>query len=358
MKRSLFWLGAAAMALASCTNSEVMEVAENRAIGFSSFVNNNTKAVVPITSTTNFTSANFYVFGEYGNTTSGWTKAGQAFNNELGSAVYYWQPSQTYRFGAYADGANGKIETSGIGATVAFSAAEKKLTFTNYTPNDSKDLVAAISDDITTDATVSSSTNPGPVSLTFKHMLSQVKLTFTTEAAATYQLTITDVKINGAVSTATGTYTTSGASWDGGTANNGYSYEDFKTTTDGTIAISKETPASQVKLVIPQGSTNSLTVTFTATIKGEKPTNSTTLTKNFTATLGHQLNTTPNTGSGISAALADNTWSAGYCYNYTAQIDIEDIVDNATGLVPITFNPSVEDWKDTGNTEVTPQPAS
>lgn len=125
MKRSLFWLGAAAMALASCTNSEVMEVAENRAIGFSSFVNNSTKAVVPITSTTSFTSANFYVFGEYGDATSDWSKVGQAFNNELGSAVYYWQPSQTYRFGAYADGANGKIETSGTGATVAFSAAEK-----------------------------------------------------------------------------------------------------------------------------------------------------------------------------------------------------------------------------------------
>ena len=225
-----------------------------------------------------------------------------------------------------------------------FSAAEKKLTFTNYTPNDSKDLVAAISADITTGATVSSGTNPGPVSLTFNHMLSQVKLTFTTEAADTYLLTITDVKINGAVSTATGTYTTSGASWSG-TAQEGYSYEDFRTAADGTIAISKDAPASQVKLVIPQGSTETLNVTFTATIKGEKPAGTSIHTKNFTATLGHNLTT-----SGATA----NTWTAGYCYNYTAQIDIEDIVDNATSLVPITFNPSVEDWKDTGNTNVTP----
>lgn len=356
MKRSLFWLGAAAMALASCTNSEVMEVAENRAIGFSSFVGKPTKAVTPVES---ITSKQFYVFGEYGNTTSGWSKVGQAFNNELGSAVYYWQPSQTYRFGAYADGTNGKIETSGDGATVAFSAADKKLTFTNYTPNDSKDLVAAISADITTDGTVSSGTNPGPVSLTFNHMLSQVKLTFTTEAADTYQLTITDVKINGAVSTATGTYIEgTGASWDTGSATAGYSYEDFKTKDDGTIAISKEAPASQVKLVIPQGSTNGLSVTFTATIKGEKPAGSTIITKDFTATLGHSLKTTPNTGSGISAALADNTWTAGYCYNYTAKIDIDDIVDNASSLVPITFTPSVTDWIDAGNTDVTPNPAS
>lgn len=233
---------------------------------------------------------------------------------------------------------------------MAFSAADPKLTFTNYTPNDSKDLVAAISADITTDGTVSSGTNPSPVSLTFNHMLSQVKLTFTTEAADTYLLTITDVKINNAITTCTGTYN-GAASWEASGTTGNYEYTEFGST--GQV-ISKETPANQVKLVIPQGSTETLNVTFTATIKGEKPAGTSIHTKNFTATLGHSLKTTPNTGSGISAALADNTWSAGYCYNYTAQIDIEDIVDNATSLVPITFNPSVTDWIDAGNTDVTP----
>lgn len=340
MKRSLFWLGAAAMALASCTNSEVMEVAENRAIGFSSFVGKPTKAVTPVTSL----SDNYYVFGNYGDG-SAWD--GQAFNNEINTATYYWQTGKTYRFGAYADGAGGKLDDE----HVSFSATDKKLTFTDYTPDDGKDLVAAVT------ANIEETTygNGTAVPLTFNHMLSQVKLTFTTDAADTYKLTITDVKINDAVSTATGTYIEgTGASWDTGSATAGYSYEDFKTTTDGTIAISKEIPASQVKLVIPQGSTNGLTVTFTATIKGEKPAGTSIHTKNFTATLGHELNTTPNTGSGISAALADNTWTAGYCYNYTAKINISDIVDNEGSLVPITFNPSVTDWIDTGNTDVAP----
>ena len=40
MKKSLLMLGAAAMMLASCTQNEVMEVAESRAIGFDAFVNN------------------------------------------------------------------------------------------------------------------------------------------------------------------------------------------------------------------------------------------------------------------------------------------------------------------------------
>lgn len=344
MKRSLFWLGAAAMALASCTNSEVMEVAENRAIGFSSFVGKPTKAVTPVES---LSDGQYYVFGNY-NDQSTWD--GQAFNNEINTATYYWQTGKTYRFGAYADGAGGKLGNT----QVSFSAVDKKLTFTSYTPNDSKDLVAVTTGDI--DAT--SYSGGGAVPLTFNHMLSQVKLTFTTDAADTYKLTITDVKINNAVSTATGTFIEgTGASWDTGTAQ-GYIYEDFKTTDGGSgIAISKEAPASQVKLVIPQGATKDLSVTFTATIKGEKPAGSTIITKDFTATLGHSLKTTPNTGSGISAALADNTWTAGYCYNYTAKINISDIVDNEGSLVPITFNPSVTDWIDTGNTDVTPTTA-
>lgn len=336
MKRSLFWLGAAAMALASCTNSEVMEVAGNKAIGFNSFVGKPTKAVTPVES---LSDGQYYVFGNY-NDQSTWD--GQAFNNEINTATYYWQTGKTYRFGAYADGAGGKLDDT----QVSFSATDQKLTFTNYTPDDAKDLVAAVTGNIE-ETTYGSGT---AVPLTFNHMLSQVKLTFTTDAADTYKLTITDVKINGAVSTATGTYIEgTGASWNTGSATAGYSYEDFKTTADGTIAISKEAPASQVKLVIPQGSTDGLSVTFTATIKGEKPAGTSIHTKNFTATLGHNLTT-----SGATA----NTWSAGYCYNYTAKIDIDDIVDNASSLVPITFTPSVTDWIDAGNTDVTPNPAS
>lgn len=316
MKRSLFWLGAAAMALASCTNSEVMEVAGNKAIGFSSFVGKPTKAVTPVES---LSDGQYYVYGNYNNQS---TWDGQAFNNEINTATYYWQTGKTYRFGAYADGTGGKLDNT----KVSFSAADKKLTFTDYTPNDSKDLVAVTTGDISADTY----SGGGNVPLTFSHMLSQVKLTFTTDAADTYKLTITDVKINGAVSTATGTYIEgTGASWNTGSATDGYSYEDFKTATDGTIAISKETPASQVKLVIPQSSTNGLTVTFTATIKGEDSG-----TTNFTANLTHDQ-------SGHA-----NTWVPGYCYNYTAYVELSKVIDNAGSKVKITFTPTVTPWED------------
>ena len=58
MKKRMILLGMAVATLASCTNEEVMEMAENRAIGFTTFVNNNTRtADIPM-----LTSVHFGVF--------------------------------------------------------------------------------------------------------------------------------------------------------------------------------------------------------------------------------------------------------------------------------------------------------
>ena len=47
MKKSFLMLGVAAMALASCTNEEVLNVADSRAISFdNAFVNNSTRAAI------------------------------------------------------------------------------------------------------------------------------------------------------------------------------------------------------------------------------------------------------------------------------------------------------------------------
>ena len=327
MKRSLFMLGVAVAALSSCSQSEILEVAEGRAIGFSSFVNNNTRAVNEVTEDN---LSQYYVFGKYqGGEVSDWS--GQAFNNELNTTLYYWQPDMTYRFGAYADGNGGKIASSGEGATVSFDAANSKLTFTNYTPDDTKDLVAAMTD-AAADTYIASPETKVP--LNFKHLLSQVKLTFTSTAAATYKLTISDVRIEEAVSTCTGEYTTTGVTWktDGSTTKDGYVYDFFET--EGK-EISSEVSQYQSKLVIPQSGTGQLYVYFTATIKGEQPSGSTNLTKKFKAALGHDV-----------ADVDENAWEPSYCYNYIANVEIEDIVDNKHELVEIKFEvKGVEEWK-------------
>lgn len=330
MKRSLFMLGVAVAALSGCSQSEILEVAEGRAIGFSSFVNNNTRAVNEVTKDN---LSQYYVFGNYGNDgASDWT--GQAFNNELNTTLYYWQPDKIYRFGAYADGNGGKIASSGEGATVIFNAENSKLTFTNYTPDDDKDLVAAVTGDETADTYIASSGTKVP--LNFKHLLSQVKLTFTSTAAATYKLTISDVRIAEAVSTCTGDYTASGVTWntDGTTTKSGYVY-DFFGTEDRVI--SSEVSQYQSKLVIPQSGTEQLFVYFTATIKGEKPSESADFTKNFKAALGY---------TAADGDSDNNKWQPSYCYNYIANVEIKDIVDNPDNLVEINFKVTgVEEWK-------------
>ena len=314
MKKSLFVLGVAVAALASCTNEEVTEVAESNRIGFNSFVNNSTKAVTEVTSL----SGDFYVFGNFGTDQSAWD--GQVFNNELSTERYYWQVGNYYRFGAYADGANGKFDGA------SFDAAKQTLTFTSYTPDDTKDLVASIG---TGDASSSIPTNAVP--LTFSHMLAQVGFTFNTEDGNEYTIAITDIKINKAIKTATGTYNSSAINWIG-TAESGeaYAYEDIDDIADGQNH-------QQYKLVIPQPvpttSGSEIQVAFTAAISGAGLTAGGSNQRSFTLNL-----TSPDVEG----------WKPGYRYNYTITVNGSNINDQ---LKPITFTVTVDPWEDaTGST--------
>ena len=49
MKTNLFLLGMAVAAFSSCTNEEVTDVAQNRAIKFNQFVENNTREITTTT---------------------------------------------------------------------------------------------------------------------------------------------------------------------------------------------------------------------------------------------------------------------------------------------------------------------
>lgn len=316
MKKSLFLLGVAVAALTSCTNNEVMEVAENRAIGFSSFVGNTTKAATEFTGSA--TSADIYVIGYYGENNG--TLDQPVFKNELGSTLYYWNEGMDYIFGAYADGKTGKFDD------VAFDPAQSVLTFTDYTPS-TKDLVAAVSDKVENVTAASQ----GAVSLSFKHMLAQVGFTFNTQVGQEYILAISDIQIEKAIKTATGTYTKSGDAidWQGSATGEGeasYAYTDIADLANGTTNSN-----SEYNLVIPQ-TVSGIQVTFTASISGVgiDPAES----REITVTL-------PTTSV--------STWTAGYKYNYTTTINAEDITDE---LKPIIFTVTeIPTWTDGGNTD-------
>lgn len=336
MKTNLFLLGMAVAAFSSCTNEEVTDVAQNRAIKFNQFVENNTREVQEVESL-----SSFYVFGKFGEISNSYTT--QIFNNESQDTPYYWVANKFYIFGAYADGNNGKIED------VTFDSAKKQLVFTNYSPDDTKDLVAAISDEV--ESGDNPTTNDNKVSLTFHHMLSQVKFTFNTTDGKEYQIKISNLKIN-AVKTSTGNIALSESNnvtinWENTSAIK-EDYDMYPVISD--VANENKRASSESKLVIPQNGTDQLNVMFTATVKGgglDK-------TANFTA----NLSVAENIAGGNSNA---NTWIPGYRYNYTAEINAKMISEggeNPEVLYPITFNAIVSDWEKAGDQNTTPQAPS
>lgn len=332
MKTNLFLLGMAVAAFSSCTNEEVTDVAQNRAIKFNQFVENNTREVQEVESL-----SSFYVFGKFGEISNPYTT--QIFNNESQDTPYYWVANKFYIFGAYADGNNGKIED------VTFDSAKKQLVFTNYSPDDTKDLVAAISDEV--ESGDNPTTNDNKVSLTFHHMLSQVKFTFNTTDGKEYQIEISNLKIN-AVKTSTGNITLKESNnvtinWENTSATKG----DYDYPVISDVANENKTASSESKLVIPQNGTDQLNVIFTATVTGGGLDDK---TANFTA----NLSVAENIAGGSSNA---NTWIPGYRYNYTAEINAKMISEggeNPETLYPITFNATVNNWETAENQNTTP----
>ena len=312
MKKQFLTVAVAALALAGCSKSETVEVAGNRAIGFESFVNNNTRAVTEVTQLTDF-----YVFGMYGSTDND-----IVFNNELNTKTAYWVASKTYEFGAYYN--VDKYEGA------SFDYTTKTLKFANYTPNNGKDLIVATASRTTnTDVT-----SEDKVQLSFKHMLSQVKFTFNTSAADAYTIKISDLKFS-AKQTETGTYNGTNITWTNSGANGEYKYQEI-----ADIAVEENGyTGNDVNFVIPQNNTNTIEVSFTATLNGPGLTEK---SSPFTANLGYSAN-----GKGT-----DNTWTPGYRYNYIVTINPEDIDGT---LKKIEFEvQQIEGWADASETTVLP----
>lgn len=332
MKKSFLMFGVAAMALASCTQNEVVEYAENRAIQFGTFVNNNTRAgITEIGKTEDLTE--YYVYGYHTNNVPVFENVKVTSAGVDKSA--YWQQGKTYNFAAYSDG-NAKL-TSGV----SFEAETNTLTISGYTPDNSKDLVAAVADELTCN-------NPqtqGKVELSFKHMLSQVKFTFKNEDSRSYKMKISDIKISNAVKTGTGTLVgNSVATWSGSLTGDGVQAYSF----DGLDDIAEDKTHSTACLVIPQANAD-LKVTFTATFWDEGSSEEQPIKKGqFVASLKYD-----NSGSVVGTKV--NEWTAGFRYNYTVTINGDDIYDpeHRDELKPIEFDVTeVSGWGDADQSTV------
>lgn len=328
MKKILLTLPAAALVLASCAKIETVNVDENRAISFTSFVNNPTKADID---NTNFTQ--FWVYGAYNNT-EGWANifTNVGVRGEIGGSwtteqTAYWTINADHNFAAYANGTDPLKDDN-----ISFDADNAALTFSNYEVG-GNDLVVARA----TDKTWDGNGNTTSVELTFEHMLSKVKFTFTTTDSEDYIYKVTDLKIVSAYKMGNGSYN-GGVTWNFDDISVDGVYE-FNDISDFAV----QDGASVELYVIPQS--NQLNASFTITAY-DKEENQIGTSRNYTV---------PVTYNGNESGIEKTEWIPGYSYNYTATVTLPQIVDDTK---PIEFNViAVDGWEtvDAGTQKPTPQ---
>lgn len=325
MKKGLLMLGAAAMMLASCTQNEVMEVSESRAIGFNGTgIDNITRADI-----TSVDFAQFYVYGGYG-TNAIFNKVSVTKGSDSKwsyNPTQYWA-NGTWNFAGYA---------GGDGVTPTWDNAAGKLTLAvNSAADNQSDVVFAKQQGINvTDAT----TYNTAVTLNFTHLLSKIQFKFTKESASLGGVTVKLQNFKVAA-------LTTNAKWVDGVqqvadepATGDYTDFTAATEVDGTSGLS-----TAEFYVIPQ-SVSAFAITANAEISDANST----VIKSGTVTA-----TVPTTT--ITA------WAAQTKYVYTAELKYENIVtpDPGKDPKPIEFTGSASDWTTGGTTDpivpTTPQP--
>lgn len=325
--KKIFLIGLTAAAMmASCSNDETVEMAQQKAISFSNaFVNNGTRSV----DDPSFTTSTLKDFAVYG-----FTQSGQIFNGEKVSGttstgwsydnVQYWVPGNTYTFGAIAP--HRAANVSDVKLPEGATKVEMKVAFTN-TDADQVDLLHAEPTQIAgTDVTPTYTT---PVSMTFNHQLSKVKFSFENVVGAGYNVIVKDVKIKDAYANGTLTVAATKNTWGGQTNKNlelnfGNVVADGATADEAAvIAYTKTLESHNEKLMIPMGSSAIYTVTFTAELyKGNV-----------------LLGIYPHT-----VEIKNVEFKLGYCYNFKASLTHKNIT-GPDELNEIKFNvTSVGNW--------------
>lgn len=317
MKR-LVMCGVAVLALAGCTQNEVLNISSDRAIGFDAYTGKGTRVVSDITGGGSTTFNKFIVYGSYeaeGKNTLVFDGVEVSYitpSSETPSWTYaneqYWQ-NGNYKFAAYSDG-NGALS----GGPTASYSHKNGLQIQNYVVG-TKDLIFATQTASVTDKAKYSN----PVDLTFSHLLSKVKFTFTETFADNLTVEVSNLKIVNSKTKGTYKYDTDAYKWEIGT--------DTKEITYKTLVVSTSYTPEEC-YVLPQ-STTGLTASFTVTVKDEL--GAEVMSKDFTGDDAVSLNVTNAT-----------KWQNGYAYNYTAELTPAVINPDAK---PIQFTATADTWK-------------
>lgn len=306
MKKSLFVLGVAVAALASCTQNEVVDIAESNVIKFDAFVGNPTKAVTEVD---NDNIKAFHVYGTKTSSTGTFFGGDEVYESETPNVWIYddlktWEESQTYTFAAYS---NGGVKGSASTSNVEWNGSN--LIIKGYNAGtEQKDLLVSIASNATSVASQND-----PVQFNFVHALALIKFTIKSDLGdGNNAVDISDFTVTGIKPTADLSYSSNGIVWSNYDGTN--SLQDV----DGFTTTSSEPGESESFAVIPGESNVSFTVSFKAKIG------------------------TDGTEKTLTATISSQTWTAGYRYNYVATITGAD-------MDVITFaDPTVTAWEEWG----------
>lgn len=178
MKKILF-AAVAVMAMAACSNEDVISRPALPVIGFDTFVENSTRAA-------DITASNLANFGVYGSVVNSQNQQGMIFANQMVSGskttgysyspAQYWIAGAKYDFVAFAPYQSGADATWTYAPKVGTAAENGTITFDNAKAGANQDFLFAATA-CTTPENIT--TAPAAVGFTFNHMLSRVKLSFT-----------------------------------------------------------------------------------------------------------------------------------------------------------------------------------
>ena len=263
MKKVIFAL-AAVVALAACSQEDVIVADKGAAIGFDTFVGKATRVDDKTLTTGNL--KNFAVYGAVTNTVNGTPATALIFNNvevanegidndELNSdwkykGTQYWIAGATYDFAAVAPYSCGKVD--------AFNATTKTTTIKNFTNDAVTDLLYA-----QTVATGAASGNEY-VKFDFRHVLSKVKFSFENLYLSDgTTIRVREIVLKNAHKTATATLNANTA-WDEHAGELSIAFGNAtgaQTDTPEAIGQGKELESFNVRFIIP-GKEHEYTVSF------------------------------------------------------------------------------------------------
>lgn len=314
MKKSLFMMGVAVAALSSCTQSEVLNVADNNVIKFeNAYVGKATRAAT-VLDNSNFGS--FYVYGYDSNASGSDVFTGENVFKGDGTAWGYdnlkpYDENAVYTFAAYSDG--GTTKGTGQLATVDFNKTDDPVTLeiSGYTTTDNKDLIVSFSHTNIDDANA-------PVAFTFKHALAQVKFTIQSALGDENKIAISNFSVTGFADNANLTYT----------MGENHEVDDISW---GSTSATKIIDALDNNVATTSNSAYGTYVVIPQTV--------TTLTMTFDATL-YKADGSKVEKNGMTATVSGQKFTEGYRYNFIATIDGPD-------MGQISFaEPIVEEWLD------------